>query len=95
MFYHNDAALDVEVTLGCHGSRAAVPEGNGPAPHHNEFGSDEPTMTDIYRLFGKRFDRVKKNLFDKMTSHFDRQEKTLDEFTEAMRGYSGRGYSGI
>ena len=25
----------------------AVPEGNDPVPHHDEFGSDEPTMGDL------------------------------------------------
>ena len=29
----------------------AVPEGNGPVPQHDEFGPDQPTLADIYRLF--------------------------------------------
>ena len=29
--------------------REAVPEGNGPAPQHEEFGSGQPTLEDVYR----------------------------------------------
>ena len=25
----------------------AVPEGNGPVPHQDEFGSGEPTLADV------------------------------------------------
>ena len=25
----------------------AVPEGNGPVPHYNEFGPDQPRMADL------------------------------------------------
>ena len=28
-----------------------VPEGNGPVPHHDELGSREPTMADLYEMF--------------------------------------------
>ena len=31
----------------------AVPEDNGSVSHHDEFGPDQPTMSDIYRLFKK------------------------------------------
>ena len=34
----------------------AVPEGNGLIPHHDEFGSDEPTMVDLCRVLKKNFD---------------------------------------
>ena len=29
----------------------AVPEGNGPVPQQEEFGSGEPTLAEVYRLF--------------------------------------------
>ena len=44
-----------------------VPEGNGPIPHHDQFVTDESTMADIHRLL--------EEIFDRMTSHFDRPEK--------------------
>ena len=31
-------------------------EGIRPVPHHDEFGSREPTMADLYRIFEERFD---------------------------------------
>ena len=36
-----------------------VPEGNGPVPHHDEFGSDKLTMADLYQMLEKNFDRIK------------------------------------
>ena len=35
-----------------------VHEGNCPIPQQEEFGSDEPTLADIYRLCEERFDRM-------------------------------------
>ena len=29
----------------------AAPEGNSPVPQKEEFGSGEPTLADVYRLF--------------------------------------------
>ena len=55
----------------------AVPEDNGPVPQHDEFGLDQPTLVEIYRLLEERFDRLQ-NL---MKSHFDQ----LDEFMERTR----------
>ena len=40
----------------------AVPEGNGPFPHHDEFGSGEPTMAEVYRMLEELFDRSDKQL---------------------------------
>ena len=33
-----------------------VPEGNWPVPRQEEFGSDQPTLADVYRVFGERFE---------------------------------------
>ena len=63
----------------------AVPEGNGSVPQQEEFGSGEPTLADVYRLFEERFDRQQKI----MDSCFDRQENMLDEIIMKMtRGTS-------
>ena len=34
----------------------AVPEGNDPIPRQEEFGSDQPTLAGVYRLFEESFD---------------------------------------
>ena len=64
----------------------AVPEGNDPVPHYDEFGSDEPTMGDLYRMLEESFDRQ----LSRMKSHFDRQNKMFDELTKKMRASSQR-----
>ena len=33
-----------------------VPEGNWPVPRQKEFGSDQPTLEDVYRVSGERFE---------------------------------------
>ena len=68
----------------------AVPEGNGPVPQQEEFGSGEPMLADVYRFFEERFHRQQKI----MVSCFDRQEKILDEvFMKMTRGTSQRAAS--
>ena len=59
----------------------AAPEGNGPAPHQKEFGPDQPTLADVYRLFEERLDRQLKL----RESRFDQQDKKLDELMEKTR----------
>ena len=59
----------------------AVPEGNDPGPHHEEFGPDQPTLADIYRVFEERFNRQ----LNLMKSHFDQQDNKLDELMENIR----------
>ena len=59
----------------------AVPEGNSPVPRQEEFGPDQPTLADVYRVFEEKFERQRKenkSLLDKM-----------DELIE-MRGTSQR-----
>ena len=51
-----------------------VPEDNGLVPQHDEFGPDQPTLGDIYRLFEERLDRQ----LNRRKSHFD-------ELTEKMK----------
>ena len=46
----------------------AIFEGIGPVPQQEEFGSGEPTLADVYRLFEERFDRQQK----RMDRFFDR-----------------------
>ena len=40
----------------------AVPQSNGPVPQQEEFGSGEPTLVDVYRMFKERFDRWDRKL---------------------------------
>ena len=42
------------------------PEGNGPVPQQEESGSDQPTLTDVYRMIEKFFDRSNRKL-DELT----------------------------
>ena len=66
----------------------AVPEGNGPVPHQEEFGSGEPMLADVYRLFEERFDKQQKimdSFFNGMDSCFDRWNRKLDETSDGTR----------
>ena len=58
----------------------AVPVGNGPVPQQEEFGSSEPTLADVYRIFEERFHRQQKI----MDSRFDKQQKRMDSFFDGM-----------
>ena len=55
-----------------------LPEGNGPVPQQEEFGSDQPRLADVYRLFEESFDRRLKII----KSPFDQEEKKSNEFIE-------------
>ena len=39
----------------------AVPEGNGPVPQQQKFGSGQPTLEDFYRIMSEAIDKI----FDK------------------------------
>ena len=64
----------------------AVPVGNGPVPQQEEFGSGEPTLADVYRLFEERFDRQQKI----MDSRFDKQQRKIDSFFDGIDSCSDR-----
>ena len=73
MFYHTSVIvlLDAEVYPEMSRNRGKdVPEGNGPVPHYDKFGSEQPTMAGLFRMLKTRFDRSDKNV-DRMLSHFD------------------------
>ena len=71
--------LDVESYPNMPRNRSkAVPKGNSPAPQQDEFGSNQLTLADVYRLFEERFDR---------------QLKIMDELVEEMRGTEQRSAS--
>ena len=53
----------------------AVPEGNGPVPQLEEFGSDEPTLEDAYRMIEELFNK---------------SDRKLDELVEGMRATEQR-----
>ena len=66
----------------------AVTKGNGPVPQQKEFGSGEPTLADVYRLFEERFDRQQKRMdsfFEGMDSCFDRWNRKLEEISDEAR----------
>ena len=44
----------------------SVSEDSGPVPHYDEFGSDQPTMADLYRMIIESFD-TSDNRFDELT----------------------------
>ena len=59
----------------------AVPEGNGPARQQEEFGSDQPMLADLYRLFEERFDRqlkIMKSCFEKM-DEISEDQRSMDQ----------------
>ena len=63
----------------------AVLEGSGPVPQQEEFGSGEPTLANVYRLFEERFDQQQKRMdsfFDGMASCFNRWNRKLDEILD-------------
>ena len=49
----------------------AVPEGNGLVSQQEEFGSDQSTLADIYRM---------------VEELFDKSDRKMDQLTEKMRG---------
>ena len=59
----------------------AVHEGNGPVPQQEKFGSDQPTLADVYRLFEESFNRRLKI----MKYRFDQQDKKLDQYMGEIR----------
>ena len=67
----------------------AVPEGNGPVPQQEEFGSGEPTMADVYRMFKERFDRSDRYRYS-MRSQLDQQVNKLEEMAEDWRSMDRR-----
>ena len=75
--------LDVEVYRNISRNwRKAVPEGNGLVHQQEEFGSNQPTLADAYRLF----DEIFVGQLKLMKSHFDK----LDELTEEIRAAKQR-----
>ena len=57
----------------------AVPDDNGPVPRQEEFGSDQPTLADVYPLFEERFERQLKEVksrVDKMGELADKMRAT-------------------
>ena len=74
----------------------AVPEGNGPTPQQKEFGSGEPTLAGVYRMFKERFDRRGRKLdavaedWRSMDQRLTRLEHDARQPRLAMRGRRAR-----
>ena len=62
-----------------------VSEGNDPVPQEEEYGSDQPTLAHVYRLFEERFDRQLKV----MKSHFDKLDELADEMIATKQRLAG------
>ena len=61
----------------------AVPEGKDPVPQQEEFGSGQPTLADVYRMFEQRFDQSDRYWYS-IKIYFDQQEKKLDGSMEMV-----------
>ena len=59
----------------------AVPEGNGPLPQQEEFGSGQPKLADVYRPSEESLDRQQLKL---MKSYSEQQEKKLDKLMDKI-----------
>ena len=42
----------------------AIPEDNDPVSQQEEFGSDQPTMADVYRMIEELFDKLDRKLYE-------------------------------
>ena len=63
VFYPTTSVLGAEVNPNMARKQSkAVPEGNDLVPHHDEFGSGEPTMTELHRMLKLRLDGTDKEL---------------------------------
>ena len=56
----------------------AVPEGNGPVPQKEEFGSGQPTWGVVYRMMKEAFDRWDKKL-DEISEEFIEERTSIDQ----------------
>ena len=63
----------------------AVPEGNGPVPQQEEFGSDQPTLVGVYTFFQQRFETQLKEV----KSHLDKMNELAEEMRAAKQRLAG------
>ena len=66
----------------------AIPEGNGFVPQQKEFGSDQPTLADVYRLFEEIFD-TQVNLIKRRFNQFDELVEKTRELTSFSKPRAG------
>ena len=76
--------LGAEATLKCHATGARIPEGN-VSFRHDEIGSDQPTLADLYQNDGTKIHGQLKI----METRLDQQDKKLDELMEKTRVKKG------
>ena len=62
-----------------------VPEGSGPVPQQEEFGSDQPTMADMHQLFEEKIERQLKGV----KSHLDKMDELADEMRATKQRLAG------
>ena len=62
----------------------AVPESIIPVPQQEEFGSDQPTLADVYRMIEKLFDKSDRKL-DELTENLKRANQCLASLEQDAR----------
>ena len=62
----------------------AVPESNGPVALREEFGSGEPTLAHVYRIFKERFGRWDRKL-DEMVKYWRSMDQCLADLEPDAR----------
>ena len=56
----------------------AVPEGNGPVPQQEEFGSGQPTLEDVYRIMKEVFEEWDTKM-DKLLREYREEWRSIDQ----------------
>ena len=90
MFQHTSGIVDLDIEGYPNMLRKeseAVYEGNGPVPRQEEFGPDQPTLTDVYRLFEKRFERELKGV----KSHLAKTDMLANKIERNKTAFSRSG----
>ena len=71
------------------GNKVVLEGNDGPVPHQEKFGPDQPTLVDLRRVLKEAFEMERKgntSLLDKM----DILSRKMDEISGEMRGTSQR-----
>ena len=62
----------------------AIPEGNGPVPQREKFGSDQPTLADVYRIIEELSDKSDRKL-DELTENLKRANQRVASLEQDAR----------
>ena len=64
----------------------AVPEGKGPVPQKEEFGSGQPTRGDVHQMMKQAFDRWDKKLDEIMEEYIEERTSIDQRLTRLEHG---------